>query len=88
MGIVDLVKVDVGLVDELPQLGHLADLLEGKDFIFLVAVDGQTSRVVSSVFETGEAFGALSDTLMPPDGSEDSPLIRVSRINLRSFSTK
>lgn len=35
--------VHTGLVDELSELDDLADLLECKDFISLVAVDGQTS---------------------------------------------
>ena len=51
----DLGHVDLGAVDELLELGHLADLFESKDFIFLVAVDRETGRVVSSVLETGEA---------------------------------
>ena len=45
------------LIDEFLQLGHLADFLECADFIFLVAIDGQTSRVVATVFQPGEAWG-------------------------------
>jgi hypothetical protein len=36
--------------DELLQLGDLADLLVREDLIFLVAVDGDTGRIVASVF--------------------------------------
>ena len=50
----DLVEVHLGLVDELPQLGHLADLLEGQDLILLVAVDGETGRVITTVLKAGE----------------------------------
>ena len=50
MRIEGLGQVDTRLSNELLQLGHLANLLEGKDFIFLVSVDGQTCRVVPAVF--------------------------------------
>lgn len=55
VGIEDLLEIDVGLVNELPQLGDLANLLEGLDLLLLVAIDGQTSRVVATVLETGQA---------------------------------
>jgi hypothetical protein len=42
--------VDAGLVDELLELGNLAHLLEGVDLISLVSIDGQTSRVIPTVF--------------------------------------
>jgi hypothetical protein len=42
MRIKDLVHVDAGVGNELLQLGHLANLLEGEDFIFLVTINGQT----------------------------------------------
>lgn len=35
----DLLEVDVGLVDEGLELGNLADLLESKHLLLLVAVD-------------------------------------------------
>jgi hypothetical protein len=50
-----LVEVDLGLVDELPQLRHLADLLECEDLILLVAIDSETGGVVPAVLETGQA---------------------------------
>jgi len=45
----DLGLIHAGLGDELLQRGDLADLLDGKDLILLVAVDGQTGRVVAAV---------------------------------------
>ena len=56
VGIIDLGQVDIGLIDELPELCNLADLLEGEDLLFLVPIYRQTSRIVSSVFETGESL--------------------------------
>lgn len=47
----DLGKVWLLGSDELLQLGDLADLLEGEDLVLLVAIDGETCGVVSSVFE-------------------------------------
>jgi hypothetical protein len=43
MCVKDLCEIGLLLLDELLQLGDLADLLEGKDFVSLVSVDGQTS---------------------------------------------
>ena len=51
-------QVDIGLVNELLELGHLANLLERKDLLLLVAVDGETGRVVPAVLETEEAYGS------------------------------
>ena len=48
----DLGHVDIGLVNQLPQLGDLADLLEGNDLVLLVAIDGETGGVIATVFET------------------------------------
>jgi hypothetical protein len=50
----DLCKIGLLLLDELLQLGDLANLLEGKDLVFLVTIDGNTGGVVATVFETGE----------------------------------
>lgn len=50
----DLVGVGLGLLDELLELGDLADLLEGKDLVLLVAVDSETGRIVATVLEAGE----------------------------------
>jgi len=55
VGIERLGQVDVGLVDELPELGYLADLLEGEHLLLLVAVDGEAGRVVAAVLEAEEA---------------------------------
>jgi hypothetical protein len=43
MCVKDLCEIGLLLLDELLQLGDLADLLEGKDLISLVSVDCQTS---------------------------------------------
>lgn len=36
------------------EFSDLADLLEGKDLIFLVPVDSKTCGIVSPVFQAGE----------------------------------
>jgi hypothetical protein len=46
----DLVEVEVLLLNELLQRGDLADLLDCVDLILLVAVNGETGRVVAAVF--------------------------------------
>ncbi len=48
-------QIGLRVVDELLQLGDLADLLEGKHLVLLVAIDGKAGRVVAAVLETGEA---------------------------------
>lgn len=50
----DLVKVDGRLIDVLAESGDLADLLENEGVLLGVTVNGNTGRVVTSVFETGE----------------------------------
>ena len=46
----DLGHVDTRFVNELPQLCYLAHLFEGEDFILLVTINGQTCRIIASVF--------------------------------------
>lgn len=55
VGIKDLCEVWLLLCDELLELDNLANLLEGKHFVFLVAIYGEAGRVVAAVFESGEA---------------------------------
>lgn len=43
------------LLNELSQLCDLADLLEGEHLVLLLAIDGETGGVVSSVLETRQA---------------------------------
>jgi hypothetical protein len=43
------------LLDEFFELGNLANFLERKDFVLLVAIHGHTSRVVATVFQSGES---------------------------------
>jgi hypothetical protein len=53
----DLGQIRLGLLNQRLQLVHLANLLVSKHLILLVSVDGETSRVVATVFEAGEAWG-------------------------------
>lgn len=55
VGVEGLGHVEAALVHQLPQLGDLADLLEGKDLILLVAIDGKAGRIVATVLETRQA---------------------------------
>ena len=48
------VHVDVLLIDQFSQRSDFADLFEEINFILAVAVDGHTSRIVATVFETLE----------------------------------
>ena len=50
-----LLHVHATLLDELSEFGDLADLLEGKHLILLVAIDCQTCGVVTAVLKPGEA---------------------------------
>jgi len=59
----DLGHVWLLLVDELPQLGDLANLLERKDFILLVSIYRKTGRVISSVFESGKTIDKSVDNV-------------------------
>jgi hypothetical protein len=52
----DLSQVGLLILDQLLQLGNFADLLEGKDLVLLVTIYSQTSRVIATVFEPGEAI--------------------------------
>ena len=52
----DLGKIWLLILDELLELCNLADLLESKDFVLLVSIYSQTSRVVATVFESGESI--------------------------------
>ena len=50
----DLLHVDIALIDELSEFGDLANLLEGKYFILLVAIDCQSCRVIAAVLKPSE----------------------------------
>ena len=55
--------VHVGLGDALAETSDLADLLEEKCFVWLVTIDANPCRVVTSVFETRESIAKrLTDT--------------------------
>ena len=48
-----LAQIGLGLLDELLQLGNLANFLVCKDFIFLVSINRDACRIIATVFETG-----------------------------------
>lgn len=50
----DLGKIGLGLLNQLLQLDHLANLLVSKHLILLVSVDSETGRIISTVLEAGE----------------------------------
>lgn len=52
----DLGQVWLLILDQLLELCDLAHLLEGEHFVFLVSIYGQTSRIVATVFESGESI--------------------------------
>jgi len=43
-------KVRAGSINELLQLGHLTNLFEGIDFILLVSINCESSRIISAIF--------------------------------------
>jgi len=86
----DLGQVKVLLIDQLLQRGDLADLLDGKDLVLLVAINGEPGGVVTAVLEALEACGGM---LLATAASErrprhNLPLTNVSRMYFRSFSTR
>ena len=56
MAIEDFAEIWFGFVDQLLQFGHLPYFLEGKHFIFLVTVNGEASRVISTVLQARQAW--------------------------------
>ncbi|KAI1547229.1 GlmS Glucosamine 6-phosphate synthetase contains amidotransferase and phosphosugar isomerase domain [Pyrenophora tritici-repentis] len=46
----DLVEVEVLLINKLLERSDLANLLDGVDLVLLVTIDGETGRVVATVF--------------------------------------
>ena len=46
------VHVDLLFGDQLFQGGDLANLLEEIDFVFTVAIDSHSRRIISSIFQT------------------------------------
>jgi hypothetical protein len=55
VGLEGLGHVGSALLNEFLEFGNLADFLECKYFILLVAIHGHTSRVVSTVLQSGES---------------------------------
>jgi len=50
------VHIDVLFVDQLPQRGNFSHLLEEIYFILAVAINGHSSRVISSILKTLESY--------------------------------
>lgn len=86
MRVEDLGKVWILLLDKLLELCNLAYFLEGEHFIFLVAIDRQTSRIVASVFQARESWASQMITLKIK--AKSLPFTRMSRMYLRSLSTR
>lgn len=55
MGLKNLGHVDTRVVNQFSKFDNLAHLFEREDLISLVAVNCQTSGIVTSVFETRQA---------------------------------
>lgn len=62
VGVENLGHIEVGLINKLPQLGNLANLLEGKDLILLVAIDGKAGRIVATVLKTRQACNSKGNS--------------------------
>lgn len=48
--------IGLAVGNELTELSDLANLLEGADFILLVAIHGHTGGVISTVFQSGQTW--------------------------------
>ena len=55
VGVEDLGEIWLFCCNEFLQLYDLADLLECKDFVLLVAINSQPCGIVATVFESGQA---------------------------------
>jgi hypothetical protein len=51
----DLGQIGLGLLNQLLELDHLADLLVSKHLVLLISVDSETGGIIATVFEAGEA---------------------------------
>lgn len=52
-----VIKINAALLDQLPQLDDLANLLVSVDLVLLIAVNGDTGGIVSTVLESGKTCG-------------------------------
>ena len=52
VGLEALGHIRLGLGNEFPQLGHLANFLKSTDFILLVTIDSHTGRIIATVFQS------------------------------------
>ena len=55
--------VDLGLGDELLELGDLSNFLESEHFILLVTIDSETCRVISTVLETRKTWYGAGESV-------------------------
>lgn len=83
MGIKNFGEVGLSFVDELLQFGYLANLLERKDLILLVTINRYTSRVVTTVFKTGKAWGQhMLLASHPVHGVRNAPTVGTEGLDL------
>ena len=71
MRVEHLCHIRLLLLNELPELSHLANLLEGKDLVLLVSIDSKTCRVVPAIFQSGETCIYLAGS---PDTTPMAPI--------------
>jgi hypothetical protein len=61
----DFGKIWLLLLNELLQLYDLANLLERKDLVLLVAINSKASGVVATIFESREAINESIENKLP-----------------------
>ena len=91
MGFKGLCEVGLLVFNEFLQLGNLANFFEGTNFIFLVTVDRKTGRVIATVFKSRKPYALLEyngPCCYESWHTGNPPLSMVSRMNLRSLSTR
>lgn len=93
----DLGQIGLGLLNQLLELDHLANLLVSKHLVLLVSVDSESGRVIATVFKAGESCGGDTIQYWELSGhgqavrrgrNRNSPLTRVSRMYFLSLSTR
>lgn len=64
MGVKGLGGIGIAFGDEMAETVDLADFFESQDFIFAVAVDSETGRIVASIFQPGETVKQGIDNML------------------------
>ena len=89
------IKINAALLDQLLQLDNLANLLESVDLVLLITVNGNTGGIIATVFESRETYRGQSATgglsfaaRLSVQRLVYAPFTKVSKMNLRSFSTR